>query len=179
MVAVIVVIVVGLALVSRLGQGSRYFEGGEIVGTETKSFIAFLQSQIGKPYLLGATGPDKWDCSSLVQAAYASLGVAVGRVVTTQAEGAPYKVPVKDTFLTADQMKAALRPGDAIGTGINTNPQYPPYPQYPTVLRYKHVGVWTGTKIIHASSSSGKVVEVPFSSWWFTEGRTIYAYPQN
>jgi cell wall-associated NlpC family hydrolase len=41
--------------------------------------IAFAESQLGKPYQLGATGPDAWDCSALVQAAYAVGGIALPR----------------------------------------------------------------------------------------------------
>lgn len=38
----------------------------------------------GKPYVFGATGPDAWDCSSLVQAAYAAVGFAIPRTTFTQ-----------------------------------------------------------------------------------------------
>lgn len=41
--------------------------------------IAFAEAQLGKPYQLGATGPGAWDCSSLVQAAYAAAGIALPR----------------------------------------------------------------------------------------------------
>lgn len=40
--------------------------------------LAFATSQIGKPYVFGAAGPNSYDCSGLVMAAYASVGVAVG-----------------------------------------------------------------------------------------------------
>ncbi len=38
--------------------------------------IAFSRGQLGKPYLWGGTGPDAYDCSGLVQAAYLAAGVA-------------------------------------------------------------------------------------------------------
>lgn len=178
MIPTVIVILALLIIAPRLGQGSSHYEGGQPVGSKTDQFIAWLRAQKNKPYSgTNPQGPGHWDCSGLVQGAYASIGVTVGRVVTYQAEEAPRKISVKDNFATADEMKAALRPGDAIGTGWNSS--VPPYPAYPAIPKYKHTGIWTGNSIIHSSSSKGKVVEVPFSSWWFTEGRTIYAYPQN
>jgi len=41
--------------------------------------IAFALAQLGKPYKWGATGPDAYDCSGLVFAAYASAGIGIGR----------------------------------------------------------------------------------------------------
>ena len=41
--------------------------------------IAFAMAQFGKPYVWGATGPDAYDCSGLVYAAYASAGVRIAR----------------------------------------------------------------------------------------------------
>ncbi|WP_242909657.1 C40 family peptidase [Actinomadura terrae] len=46
--------------------------------------IAFAMAQRGKPYVLGAAGPDAWDCSSLVQAAYKAAGLAIPRTTFTQ-----------------------------------------------------------------------------------------------
>jgi cell wall-associated NlpC family hydrolase len=41
--------------------------------------IAFAVRQVGKPYRWGATGPDAYDCSGLVYAAYAAAGIAIAR----------------------------------------------------------------------------------------------------
>ena len=46
--------------------------------------ISFLQAQVGDAYVLGATGPSAWDCSSLVQAAYKQVGVDLPRVSQDQ-----------------------------------------------------------------------------------------------
>jgi cell wall-associated NlpC family hydrolase len=46
--------------------------------------IAFAQAQLGKGYILGATGPDFWDCSGLVRAAYAAAGVSLPRTTWEQ-----------------------------------------------------------------------------------------------
>lgn len=37
--------------------------------------IAFAVAQVGDAYVWGADGPDAWDCSGLVAAAYARIGV--------------------------------------------------------------------------------------------------------
>lgn len=39
--------------------------------------VAFAHDQLGEPYVFGAAGPDTWDCSGLIQGAYAVSGVAV------------------------------------------------------------------------------------------------------
>lgn len=46
--------------------------------------INFLKAQVGDAYILGATGPDSWDCSSLVQAAFKQVGVDLPRVSQDQ-----------------------------------------------------------------------------------------------
>ena len=51
---------------------------------------AFALAQLGKPYLWGSTGPSSWDCSSLVQAGWASAGVAIARTTFAQvSDGTP------------------------------------------------------------------------------------------
>ena len=44
-------------------------------GPAAAQAIAFARSQMGKPYVYAAAGPDAYDCSGLVMAAYASAGV--------------------------------------------------------------------------------------------------------
>ncbi|MFD7090660.1 C40 family peptidase [Streptomyces sp. NPDC059896] len=46
--------------------------------------LAFAQSQIGDAYIMGSTGPNAWDCSALVQAAYRQIGVDLPRVSQDQ-----------------------------------------------------------------------------------------------
>ncbi|MGW5970940.1 C40 family peptidase [Streptomyces sp. NPDC055186] len=46
--------------------------------------IAFLKAQVGDAYVMGATGPNAWDCSSLVQAAFKQVGVDLPRVSQAQ-----------------------------------------------------------------------------------------------
>lgn len=46
--------------------------------------ISFLKAQLGDAYVMGATGPNAWDCSSLVQAAFKQVGVDLPRVSQDQ-----------------------------------------------------------------------------------------------
>ncbi|QFZ18107.1 C40 family peptidase [Saccharothrix syringae] len=48
--------------------------------------LAFALSQRGKDYVYGSNGPDTWDCSSLMQAAYRSAGIAIPRTTYGQAK---------------------------------------------------------------------------------------------
>ncbi|MDO5494658.1 MAG: C40 family peptidase, partial [bacterium] len=51
---------------------------------QVESAIAFAMSQVGKPYVYGANGPNAWDCSSLTQAAFRQLGIGLGRSSRSQ-----------------------------------------------------------------------------------------------
>ncbi|MFE9767819.1 C40 family peptidase [Streptomyces sp. NPDC005808] len=42
--------------------------------------VAFLKAQVGDAYVMGGTGPNSWDCSGLVQAAFKQAGVDLPRV---------------------------------------------------------------------------------------------------
>ncbi|MEW1718479.1 C40 family peptidase [Streptomyces sp. NPDC093109] len=46
--------------------------------------VAFVQSHVGDAYIMGSTGPNAWDCSGLVQAAYNQIGVNLPRVSQDQ-----------------------------------------------------------------------------------------------
>ncbi|WP_434445791.1 C40 family peptidase [Lentzea sp. E54] len=48
--------------------------------------LQFALDQLGKPYVYGSNGPNTWDCSSLIQAAYRHAGVAIGRTSYAQAD---------------------------------------------------------------------------------------------
>ncbi|GGP77153.1 C40 family peptidase [Saccharothrix coeruleofusca] len=53
-------------------------------GTAGKA-LQFALQQRGKPYVYGSNGPDSWDCSSLMQAAYRFAGVSIPRTTYGQA----------------------------------------------------------------------------------------------
>jgi cell wall-associated NlpC family hydrolase len=77
--------------------------------------ISFAMAQRGKPYSFGATGPDAWDCSSLVQAAYRAAGIDIPRLTFGQW---PFGVKIP---------KGQEQPGDLVffNAGPHTGPNHP------------------------------------------------------
>jgi cell wall-associated NlpC family hydrolase len=76
--------------------------------------IAFALGQLGKPYQWGATGPDTYDCSGLVYAAYAAAGIHIARTTYQWRQDGP------QVLLTE------IQPGDLLfsagSDGTPTNP---------------------------------------------------------
>ncbi|MES9608858.1 NlpC/P60 family protein [Actinomadura sp. NPDC000929] len=104
------------------------------VGALVKTIIAFAMAQRGKPYVFGANGPDAYDCSSLIQAAYRQVGLNLPR---TTFEQWPFGVKIA---------KGKEQPGDLVffNSGPGTSPDNP-----------GHVGmVIGGGKMIVASCSA-------------------------
>ena len=62
-----------------------------------QTMLAFAGDQAGDGYVLGANGPDVWDCSSLTQAAMARIGVSAPRTAQAQRDwlalGNGFQVP--------------------------------------------------------------------------------------
>ncbi|TXS20664.1 NlpC/P60 family protein [Streptomyces sp. ms191] len=77
------------------GSGSTY-------AAKAEKALDFARSQIGKPYVWGATGPSSYDCSGLTQAAWKAAGVDLPRTTWDQVE-------VGTRVATAD-----LLPGDLV-----------------------------------------------------------------
>ena len=59
-------------------------------GTQADTAVQFAYDQLGKPYEWGATGPDAFDCSGLVQAAWAAAGVSIPRTTYEQWAALPH-----------------------------------------------------------------------------------------
>jgi cell wall-associated NlpC family hydrolase len=64
--------------------------------------IAFALRQVGKPYRWGAAGPDAYDCSGLVYAAYAAAGIRIARTTFGWRQDGP-QVPLSQ-----------IQPGDLL-----------------------------------------------------------------
>ncbi|MFG2330451.1 NlpC/P60 family protein [Streptomyces sp. NPDC048604] len=58
--------------------------GGGTYAAKAEKALAFARSQIGKPYVWGATGPSSYDCSGLTQAAWKAAGVDLPRTTWDQ-----------------------------------------------------------------------------------------------
>jgi cell wall-associated NlpC family hydrolase len=107
-------------------------------GGKVATLLAFVRAQLGKPYVLGGTGPGSYDCSGLVQAAYRTVGVSLPRVSQSQS-AAGRQVSL-----------SALQPGDILywgGAGVAY-----------------HVAVYVGGgDFIGAQNPSSGVVEHPLT----------------
>jgi len=109
-----------------------------VSGHNASALISFLRAQVGKSYVMGATGPSSYDCSGLTQAAFKRVGVNLPR--TSQ----PQSTAGKQVGLDS------LQPGDLLYWG-SAGSAY-------------HVGVYVGGgKFIGAQNSSTGVVEKPLS----------------
>lgn len=77
-----------------------------------KKVIEYARRQIGKWYLWGGTGPDRFDCSGLTMMAYRQIGVDITRTTFTQL---PFgkRVP-----------KGEQQPGDLVFFGTLSNPHH-------------------------------------------------------
>ncbi len=115
--------------------------------------VDLARAQMGKPYQWGAAGPDKFDCSGLVQYVYSNLGVSLPRVSGQQA-GAGVHVD-----------RADLRGGDLVFFRLSGS-------------RINHVGIYVGKgKFIHAPRKHSPVrMDSLNDSWWrgkFMGGRRV------
>jgi cell wall-associated NlpC family hydrolase len=107
--------------------------------------ITFALAQLGKPYVYGATGPNAYDCSGLIVASYARIGVHVPRTTYQQVNAG---TPVFDI--------AQLRPGDLLFIpGSDGTPQAP-----------GHVGMYLGAGTLIQAPETGQTVRLsPLSQW--------------
>jgi cell wall-associated NlpC family hydrolase len=104
---------------------------------ETARALSIALAQVGKPYVWGATGPDSFDCSGLMQWSWAQTGVHLPRVSQDQQ---PWAIPVPIS---------ELQPGDLVFFG---NPAH-------------HVAMYVGNGMMVDAPHSGANVEV-VSIWW-------------
>lgn len=72
-------------------------------GTAVQTAIDFAYSKLGGPYVWGGTGPVGYDCSGLMQAAYAAAGISLPRTTWDQVNAG---TPVASTD--------DLQPGDLV-----------------------------------------------------------------
>ena len=121
---------------------------------------------LGVPYVWGATGPDKFDCSGFTQWVFRDVGINIPRVSRDQAKVGEYV-----SFNN-------LQPGDMVFFDTHKK----------RTGKVSHVGIYLGNgNFIHASSAGKKVViynfnEKPFYKKRFLWGRRLvnsnfrYAY---
>ncbi|RPE41617.1 cell wall-associated NlpC family hydrolase [Streptomyces sp. Ag109_O5-1] len=69
---------------SATSAGSSTSTSSSTATGSAAAVVAFVKAQIGDAYVSGGTGPNSWDCSGLVQAAFKSVGVSLPRVSQDQ-----------------------------------------------------------------------------------------------
>jgi cell wall-associated NlpC family hydrolase len=118
------------------GTTSATYSG--TTSTQGGKAVAFAYAQLGKPYQWGATGPGSYDCSGLVQAAWAAAGVSIPRTTYAQWAALPHI------------STSALEPGDLLyldGVG--------------------HVAIYVGGgDIIDAPQTGMDVQKIPLAGWY-------------
>ncbi|WP_405667952.1 C40 family peptidase [Streptomyces sp. NBC_00055] len=118
------------------GSGSKKSDKASVTGGGVGGAISFARAQVGDRYVMGANGPDAWDCSSLMQAAYKKAGVSLPRVTYDQIKKG-VEVPIDD-----------VKPGDLV-----------------FYKDLSHVGMYAGNgRVIEAANPGRGVVEGPMYS---------------
>jgi cell wall-associated NlpC family hydrolase len=116
--------------------------------------VSAARQAMGKPYLYGGTGKGDtgFDCSGLIQYAYAQQGISLPRVSTSQATQGVAVERVLEALQRGDILTFAGQPGGS---------------------KVSHVGLYLGQgRFIHSSSSKG-VMESTLSGtdrngqWWY------------
>ncbi|WP_410537235.1 C40 family peptidase [Streptomyces sp. KL2] len=98
------------------------------------TLVGFLRAQVGKAYVLGATGPSAYDCSSLTQAAFRQIGISLPRTSQPQSTAG------------TQVSLSSVRPGDILYWGSAGNAY--------------HVAVYIGDgRFVGAQNPSTGVVE--------------------
>ena len=88
--------------------------GSNVVATA----IAFAKAQIGKPYQWGAAGPDSYDCSGLLYAAYAAAGIHIARTTYQWQQDGPViplsQIQPGDLLFSAGSDGTPANPGHVV-----------------------------------------------------------------
>ncbi|MHA6797530.1 C40 family peptidase (plasmid) [Pseudonocardia bannensis] len=112
---------------------------------QQRAAVSYALAQVGKPYVWGAKGPDTFDCSGLMQAAWAAAGVPISAGTLNQVHDG-----------TAAPGLAQLAPGDLLfipgSLGTPANP--------------RHVGMYAGGGVVvNAYDSATGVILEPLDTW--------------
>jgi cell wall-associated NlpC family hydrolase len=124
--------IVGPSAASLLASSGGY--GGTQATGPAGSALNFALAQLGTPYRWGGEGPGGFDCSGLVQAAYATAGIALPRVAQQQFDTGPAIPP-----------GAPLQPGDLVFFGSDA-------------AHVEHVGMVAGPGLMVDAPFTGAVV---------------------
>ncbi|WP_410585448.1 C40 family peptidase [Amycolatopsis sp. lyj-108] len=110
-----------------------------------RAAVTYALAQLGKPYVWGGKGPNGFDCSGLMLAAWAAAGVGIPAGTVSQVH-AGHAVPGLNQLMPGDLL---FIPG-SLGTPANP----------------RHVGMYAGHGlIVNAYDSSTGVILEPLSAW--------------
>jgi peptidoglycan DL-endopeptidase CwlO len=130
--------------------------GDAMTAAELTAALRAAEGRRGLPYVWGAAGPSSFDCSGLVQWAFAQAGVAMPRVAADQARtGAA--VPVSQ-----------LLPGDLLF--YHTDPTDPGY--------ISHVAIYLGNGWMIQAPQPGMDVQIVPASFGSEFAGAIRVYPR-
>jgi len=106
---------------------------------------------LGTPYKWGGTAANGFDCSGLIQYAYAQHGIRLPRMSRDQATSGSEIPPVVEALKPGDILLFSARPGGGV----------------------THVGMYVGEqKFIHSSNSGVKLsrleIHDPEGTWWLS-----------
>lgn len=103
---------------------------------DVNAVLQTLQTEVGKPYVWGATGPNTFDCSGLVQYVYGQNGIQLPRTAAEQAK-VGQSVPI-----------GSQQPGDLV------------FSNWEGGRAVTHVAVYVGNGEVIEAPEPGKNVEV-------------------
>jgi peptidoglycan DL-endopeptidase CwlO len=130
--------------------------GGVMTAAQLTAALRAAESRRGLPYEWGAAGPAAFDCSGLVQWAFAQVGVNMPRVAADQARAGPV-VPVSQ-----------LQPGDLLF--YHTDPTDPGY--------ISHVAIYLGNGWMIQAPQPGMDVQVVPAGFGSQFAGAIRVYPR-
>ncbi len=143
----------GVSLGVRLGGGLRRRATLGPAGAASPKAIQaaeYATEAMGTPYQWGGTGGNGFDCSGLIQFAYARAGISLPRRSVDQAESGREVGRALDELHTGDILVFSATPGGATS----------------------HVGLYLGQgRFIHSASDGVRISELsstdPAGRWWF------------
>ncbi|AIY02087.1 hypothetical protein ART_2488 [Arthrobacter sp. PAMC 25486] len=112
--------------------------------------VNYAMSKVGSPYLLGGNGPNVFDCSGLVQQAFAAAGRSVPRQGSDQFWAAPVRVPLSE-----------MRYGDLLVFNESGS-------------RFSHIAIYIGNNQVVQALNPDQPLGVTDLSWM--SGMNLYPY---
>jgi cell wall-associated NlpC family hydrolase len=95
--------------------------GGKASSSTAQAAVTYALAQLGTPYQWGGEGAGGFDCSGLVQAAFAAAGIQLPRVAQAQYDTGPL-VPAGQPLQPGDLVFFGADPGDVTHVGIVVSP---------------------------------------------------------